>query len=66
MTKKKVPAKPERKQFSPGDTALTATVLVFYCLGIAAWSAQIGSTSVTFTRAPAPCSEAAEPLPTSP
>ena len=33
---------------------------------IAACSAQIGSTSVTLTRAPAPFSEAAEPLPTSP
>ena len=33
---------------------------------IAACSAQIGSTSVTMTRAPAPRSEAAEPLPTSP
>jgi hypothetical protein len=33
---------------------------------IAACSAQIGSISVTFTRAPAPASEAAEPLPTSP
>ena len=29
-------------------------------------SAQIGSTSVTFTRAPAPRRDAAEPLPTSP
>ena len=33
---------------------------------IAACSAQIGSTSVTFTLAPAPLSEAADPLPTSP
>ncbi len=33
---------------------------------IAACSAQIGSISVTITRAPAPRSEAAEPLPTSP
>jgi hypothetical protein len=33
---------------------------------IAACSAQIGSASVTFTRAPAPASDAAEPLPTSP
>src|SRR5436189_7069 len=33
---------------------------------IAAWSAQIGSISVTMTRAPAPLSDWAEPLPTSP
>ena len=33
---------------------------------IAACKAQIGSTSVTITLAPAPCNEAAEPLPTSP
>ena len=33
---------------------------------IAACNAQIGSTSVTFTRAPAPRSEAEEPFPTSP
>ena len=33
---------------------------------IAAWSAQIGSISVTITRAPAPFKEAAEPFPTSP
>src|SRR6056300_810327 len=33
---------------------------------IAACNAQIGSTSVTLTRAPAPRSDAAEPLPTSP
>ena len=33
---------------------------------IAACSAQIGSISVTITRAPAPFSDCAEPLPTSP
>src|SRR5436305_14310441 len=33
---------------------------------IAAWSALIGSISVTMTRAPIPRSECAEPLPTSP
>ncbi len=33
---------------------------------IAAWSAQIGSTSVTTTRAPWPASDCAQPLPTSP
>ena len=33
---------------------------------IAACNAQIGSISVTITRAPAPLNEAAEPLPTSP
>src|SRR5690554_6958662 len=32
----------------------------------AACKAQIGSISVTITRAPAPCNEAADPLPTSP
>src|SRR4051795_2020591 len=33
---------------------------------MAAWSAQIGSTSVTTTRAPCPRSDSAQPLPTSP
>lgn len=30
----------QRGQFQPADTRFTATVMVFYCLGIAAWSAQ--------------------------
>ncbi len=33
---------------------------------MSAWSAQIGSDSVTVTRAPWPRSDSAEPLPTSP
>src|SRR5690349_680037 len=44
----------------------TSSSVVTWYPSIAACSAQIGSTSVTITRAPCPRSDSAQPLPTSP
>jgi len=49
------------------SASLTASAIFFTSKpSIAACNAQIGSISVTITRQPEPCKEAAEPLPTSP
>ena len=48
------------------DSGMAVSNLFTSKPSIEAWSAHIGSISVTITRAPAPLRDAAEPFPTSP